>query len=49
MHTLHAGEVDQHAVVDNTLAGDAVPPAANGQRQAALTGEVDRVDDVRDT
>ena len=41
-------EVDQDAVVATSLARHAVPAAADRQRQAALAGEVDRVDHVRD-
>jgi hypothetical protein len=46
VHSLQTGEIDQDATVDGAVAGDAVPAAANRERQALLSGVVDRVDDV---
>ena len=46
VHPLQTGEIDQDAAVDGAVAGDAVPAAANSERQALLSGVLDRVDDV---
>jgi hypothetical protein len=45
-HTFEAGEIYQYPIVDHAASGDAVPAAADGQRQAILAREVYGVDHV---
>ena len=45
--SLHPGQVDHDASVDRAEAGDAVTPAADGQVELVLAGEVHRGRDIR--
>src|SRR5919107_210735 len=45
-HALEAGEIYQYPIVDHAASGDAVPAAADGQRQAILAREVYGIDHV---
>ena len=45
-HRLHRRQVDHHAAVADGTSGDVVAAAAHRDRQAALVGEADRLDDV---
>ena len=43
---VHVAEVDDHASVDDAVAGGTVAAAAHGQRQCGLAGEADDGPDV---
>ncbi|HUG46218.1 MAG TPA: hypothetical protein VMK31_06885 [Sphingomicrobium sp.] len=45
-HRLNGREVNQQAIINHGVARDAVPAAADGERQVVFAGEVQRFDDI---